>query len=125
MICGIPIDLAFKDNLTCVFDMKTQIIDYYPAAKESIKDTINIVSRIQLKFYVDPLSEFDDISEDNKLLDREQEVIENIKSNPSLLSLTAYNVLHNTFYFNSMQKNFEFKRFLSHIITRFSIEEED
>lgn len=49
------------------------------------------------------LSEYADFDEDNKLLDRENEVIENIQNNPSILALTSFNVLYRTFYLNSIQ----------------------
>lgn len=34
MIVDVPIKLAFKPNLICVYDMKTKIIDYYPMNKD-------------------------------------------------------------------------------------------
>ena len=125
MICGIPFELAFKDNLTCVFDMKSHIIEYYLTTEESTINAINIVSRLQLKYYFDPLTEYADFDEDNRLLDREKEVIENIQNNPSILALTSYNVLHCTFYLNSMQKKPEFKRFIPHIIKRLELVHDD
>ena len=76
------------------------------------------MSRIELKYRFDLLSEYADYDDDNKLLDRENEVIENIEKNSSILALTSFNVLHNTFYLNSMQEKPEFKNFFPHIFKR-------
>ena len=65
-------------------------------------DTINILSKIQLKYELHPLNEYHDIMDD-ELIKREKEVIANIETNNSYLDISSYNVLHNTFYLNSMQ----------------------
>ena len=70
--------MVFKNNLVCVYDMKTKIIDYYPINKEFKMDSLFIVARIKLRYYLDSLLEIADIQKSLKLLDRESEVIENI-----------------------------------------------
>jgi hypothetical protein len=77
-MCGIPFNLAIKDNLTCVFDIKSLIILYYQFNEDSIINSNNYVSRIELKYHFDLLSEYHDYDEDNKLLERKNEMIENI-----------------------------------------------
>lgn len=52
-----------------------------------------------LKFNLDMMTEYKDIDEVNSLIDRETEMIENIKQiDSSIYSLASYNVLHETFY---------------------------
>lgn len=43
------------------------------------------------------LAEYQDIDDCNKLIDREDKIIKNIKDNDSFI---AFNVLHNTFCLN-------------------------
>ena len=82
MILGIPIDLVIKDKLISV--IKDDTIYYYPS-EESIYDSINIVSQIQLRYLSNPLLEYADIGDYDSLLAREKEMIDNIKNNPNLL----------------------------------------
>ena len=68
MMCGIPIDLAIKENLISVIKNNTI---YYYSSEESINDGINILSQIHLKYELDPLQEYSDIFCVNNLLDQE------------------------------------------------------
>ena len=100
MIFGIPVDLLIKDNLIGVFEKKEDTIYYYPS-EQGMNDRINIVSQIQLRYDLNPVLEFANIDKHNKLLDRENEVANNIK-NDSIYRLTSYNILHKTFNLSSI-----------------------
>lgn len=95
-ILGLPIEMALKPNLICVYNINTKIIDYYPMNNDFKLDELYIVSRIKLRYHLEPLLEFADINDRLKLLDREKEIIENIQNCP-LIDLTSYDVLHKSY----------------------------
>ena len=83
-------------------------------------DTFNILSKIQLKYELHPLNEYDDIVW-NSLFKREKEVIDNIEANNSYFDISSYNILHNTFYLNRIQQRSDYKRFFPHIYKRLQL----
>jgi len=71
MIFGIPLRIAVKPNLLSVFDMETNILYYHPMNSEGKVDHNKPLSCSFLKYYLDPLTVYEDINEKNKLIDRE------------------------------------------------------
>ncbi len=59
---GFPKDLLIKDNVFTQLDLREGSIKYYRSfTKEFISDPINILSQLQLRPYLEQLSEFSDI----------------------------------------------------------------
>ena len=71
MIFGIPHFILDKPFLVSVFDMKTKFLFYYPQNPEGSVDYNAPLTCTLLKFKVNWLTEYQDIGEENKLVERE------------------------------------------------------
>lgn len=79
--------------------METNLLYYHPMNSEGIVDLNNALSCSLLKYHLDPYTEYEDISDKNKLIDRENNIINYIKAvDSSIIELTGFNVLHNSFF---------------------------
>ena len=80
MIFGIPQFILDRPFFVSVLDMKSKLLYYHPQNPEG---SINFNARLtctKLKFDFDWLTEYQDIGEENKLIDREQKIIQNIQN---------------------------------------------
>ncbi len=75
MIFGIPLFIAERPYFVSVFDMKTKYLYYHPKNSEGSLDLNAPLTCTKLKFDFDWLTEYQDISEENKLIYREYDII--------------------------------------------------
>jgi hypothetical protein len=69
MIFGIPISLIEIPFLYSVFNMQTKFLNYFPnISKEYTNENIPLTSTL-LKFDIDWLTEYQNIGDENKLID--------------------------------------------------------
>ena len=101
IIFGIPLFLLDNTFFVSVLDMKSKFLYYLPRNPE---DSINFNAALTctlLKFNMDFLTEYQDIGEKNKLIDREYKIIENIKHvESSIINLIVYNIKYHSFSLN-------------------------
>ena len=91
---GVPLSILQIQNLTYLYDSIANILYYYIKSYSRTLEKENALACIFLRYNLNSLLEFEDIDECNKLKDREDKIIKNIKDNESFIS---YNVLHDTF----------------------------
>ncbi len=60
-----------KPNIVSVFDFKSKLMYYYPKNPKGFIDSNSPLACTLLKFNFDWLTEYQDIGEANKLIDRE------------------------------------------------------
>ena len=105
MIFGIPLLIADRSFFGSVFDMKSKYLYYHALNPEGSIDWNAPITCTQLKFNLDWLTEYQDIDKESKLIDREYKIIENIKNvESSIIDLTAYDVLHHSFFLQQLQQ---------------------
>ncbi len=74
----IPLLMLDKPNIISEFDMKSKFLYHYPKYPDGSIDFNAPLNCTLLKFNFDWLTEYQDIGEENKLIDRELKIIQNI-----------------------------------------------